>query len=236
MREVSFNGSVGKIEGRYTGGREVNSPLVLILHPHPQYGGSMDNKIVHVLYKVFVKHGFSILRINFRGVGKSAGVFDKGVGELSDAAAAADWLQNNSPSTSPFWVAGFSFGAWVAMQLMMRRPEVEGFVVVSPPANRYDFSFLSPCPVPGLIIQGDNDSIAEEAAVSQLAARLSASIKSKYMQYHVIEKADHFFRDHVEELTRVVDSYVSARLTADDSLLVGSDAEDERVYPPEYVE
>ncbi|MFV9839075.1 MAG: alpha/beta hydrolase [Aaplasma endosymbiont of Hyalomma asiaticum] len=221
MREVFFNGSAGKIEGRYTGGTDVNSPLVLILHPHPQYGGSMDNKVVYNLYKVFASNGFSVLRINFRGIGKSAGVFDKGIGELSDAAAAADWLQNNSPAVSSFWVAGFSFGAWVAMQLMMRRPEVEGFVAVSPPANRYDFSFLSPCPVPGLIVQGDNDSIAEESSVSQLAARLSASIKSDHMKYCVIEKADHFFRDYVDQLNRVVDSYIKSRVTGE-SLVVST--------------
>ncbi|SBO13730.1 Alpha/beta hydrolase family protein [Anaplasma phagocytophilum] len=219
MREVFFNGSAGKIEGRYTGGRDADAPLVLILHPHPQYGGCMDNKIVYNLYKVFANNGFSVLRINFRGIGKSAGVFDKGVGELSDAAAAADWLQNNSPVVSSFWVAGFSFGAWVAMQLMMRRPEVEGFVAVSPPANRYDFSFLSPCPVPGLIIQGDNDSIAEESAVSQLAARLSASIKSEHMQYCIIEKADHFFRDYMDQLNQVVDTYIKSRMSGKDSIV-----------------
>ncbi|MEH0831657.1 alpha/beta hydrolase [Anaplasma bovis] len=217
MREVFFNGSAGKIEGRFTGGRDANSPLVLILHPHPQYGGSMDNRIVYNLYKVFANNGFSVLRINFRGIGKSAGVFDKGVGELSDAAAAADWLQNNSTSVSSFWVAGFSFGAWVAMQLMMRRPEVEGFVAVSPPANRYDFSFLSPCPVPGLIIQGDNDSISEESSVAQLAARLSASIKSEHMQYCVIEKADHFFRDYMDQLDQVVDTYIKSRMSSEGS-------------------
>ncbi|MGN7678260.1 MAG: alpha/beta hydrolase [Anaplasma sp.] len=217
MREVFFNGPAGKIEGRYSGSRDADAPSVLILHPHPQYGGSMDNKVVYNLYRVFAMNGFSVLRINFRGIGKSAGVFDKGVGELSDAAAAADWLQSNSPSISSFWVAGFSFGAWVAMQLMMRRPEVDGFVAVSPPANRYDFSFLSPCPVPGLIIQGDNDSIAEEAAVSQLASRLGASIKSEYMQYCVVERADHFFRDHIGQLNKVVDAYVKSRLPADSS-------------------
>ncbi|WP_169193211.1 alpha/beta hydrolase [Anaplasma platys] len=219
MREVFFNGSAGKIEGRFTSGRDANAPLVLILHPHPQYGGSMDNKIVYNLYKVFAENGFSVLRINFRGIGKSAGVFDKGVGELSDAAAAADWLQNNSPAVSSFWVAGFSFGAWVAMQLMMRRPEVDGFVAVSPPANRYDFSFLSPCPVPGLIIQGDNDSIAEESSVSQLAARLGASIKSEFMQYCVIENADHFFRDYTEQLGKVVDAYLKARILGKESAI-----------------
>ncbi|QXK91913.1 alpha/beta hydrolase [Neoehrlichia mikurensis] len=212
MREVFLNGSAGKIEGKYYHNKDVNAPLALILHPHPQYGGSMDNKIVYNLYNIFINNGFSVLRINFRGVGKSTGSFDKGVGELNDGATAADWLQNNNPSIAPFWVAGFSFGAWIAMQLVMRRPEIEGFIAVSPPANKYDFSFLSPCPIPGLIVQGDNDSISDECVVSQLASKLKNSIKSEYMQYCVIEKADHFFRDHIDTFYQVVDSYIKSRL------------------------
>ncbi|KJV66030.1 MULTISPECIES: alpha/beta hydrolase [Ehrlichia] len=213
MREIFFNGAVGKIEGKYHHNKTLGAPLALIFHPHPQYGGNMDNKIVYNLYNIFANNGFSVLRINFRGVGKSSGNFEKGIGELSDGAAAADWLQNNNVASAPFWVAGFSFGAWVAMQLMMRRPEVEGFIAVSPPANKYDFSFLSPCPVPGLIVQGDQDSISDEAAVSQLAARLSNSIKSEYMQYYVIEKADHFFRDHMDKFNEIVDNYIKFRLS-----------------------
>ncbi len=74
-------------------------------------------------------------------------------GELTDAAVAIDWLQEHNSNNVPIWVVGFSFGAWVAMQLTMRRPEIVSFVALSLPATKYDFSFLSPCPVPGLIIQ-----------------------------------------------------------------------------------
>ena len=110
----------------------------------------MNNKIVYNLYSAFVKQGFSVLRFNFRGVGRSAGNFDGGVGELTDAATALDLLREYNPEAKSFWISGFSFGAWIAFHLLMRRPEIMGFVNVSPPTNLYDFSFLSPLPSPWL--------------------------------------------------------------------------------------
>ena len=87
----------------------------MILHPHPQGGGTMNNAIVQALYKTFVQRGFATLRFNFRGVGKSQGEFDNGVGELSDAAAALDWIQSFHLEAETTWVAGFSFGSLIGM-------------------------------------------------------------------------------------------------------------------------
>ena len=95
--------------------------------------------------------------LNFRGVGLSQGSFDNGDGELSDAAAAMDWLQAQHPESKESWVAGFSFGALIGMQLLMRRPELNSFVSVSPPADSDEFNFLAPCPVSGLILHGTKD-------------------------------------------------------------------------------
>ena len=119
----------------------------------------MNNKVVYNLHYTFFNLGFSCLRFNFRGIGKSQGQFDQGVGELSDAASALDYLQLHVPNARSCWVAGFSFGAWIAMQLLMRRPEVKGFVAVSPPAKTYDFNFLAPCPSSGMLINGKNDKV-----------------------------------------------------------------------------
>ena len=119
----------------------------------------MNNKIVQLLYKDFVRRGFATLRFNFRGVGKSQGTFDNGIGELSDAASALDWVQQIHPEAETTWVAGVSFGAWIGMQLLMRRPEIRGFISIAPPANMYDFSFLAPCPSSGIIIQGEADEV-----------------------------------------------------------------------------
>jgi len=217
MNEVFFNGNAGRIEGRYHKSRSDDAPLALVLHPHPQYGGNMNNKVVYYTYKAFANNDFSVLRINYRGVGNSTGTFDRGIGELGDAAVAVDWLQNTNPNSSSLWVAGFSFGAWIAMQLMMRRPEIESFIAISPPANKYDFSFLSPCPVPGLIVQGNQDSISEEESVKNLATKISSLIKNnKYFKYQVIQGADHFFRDHMSDITRIVNDYIRWRVVGGD--------------------
>ena len=124
MPDVIFNGPEGRLEGRYQHAKKNDAPVALILHPHPQYGGTMNNKVVYSLYHNFAKRGFSTLRFNFRGVGRSQGEFDNGQGELSDAAAALDWMQTQNANAKGCWIAGFSFGAWIAMQLMMRRPEI----------------------------------------------------------------------------------------------------------------
>ena len=144
MPEVIFPGPEGRLEGRFTPGPRPRAPVALILHSHPQAGGTMNNRIVQMLHKDFVRRGFATLRFNFRGVGKSQGTFDNGIGELSDAAAALDWVQQVHPEAEVTWVAGVSFGAWIGMQLLMRRPEIRGFISIAPPANMYDFAFLAP--------------------------------------------------------------------------------------------
>jgi alpha/beta superfamily hydrolase len=207
MPEVIFNGPDGRIEGRYQHAKTPNAPIALVLHPHPQYGGTMNNKVVYALYQTFVAKGFSVLRFNFRGVGRSQGQFDNGQGELSDAASSLDWLQTQNPNAPACWIAGFSFGAWIAMQLMMRRPEIGGFVSVAPPASIYDFSFLAPCPASGLIVHGDKDELVPLAAVNKLAQKLSSQ-KNIKIDYRVIEGADHFFASHGDNLNQIVESYL----------------------------
>ena len=207
MPEVIINGPDGRLEGRFQAGKEPNAPIALILHPHPQHGGTMNNKVVYNLYHSFTRQGFAVLRFNFRGVGRSQGSFDRGEGELSDAASALDWLQSINPNAQGCWVAGFSFGAWIGMQLLMRRPEIEGFVSVAPPANIYDFSFLAPCPASGLVVQGAADDLVPEAAVRKLVDKLSNQ-RDIEIAYKIIDNANHFFGNEMEQLTGAVEDYV----------------------------
>jgi alpha/beta superfamily hydrolase len=211
MPDVIINGPEGRIEGRYYHIRSPAAPIALVLHPHPQYGGTMNNKIVYLLYQTFVRRGFSTLRFNFRGVGRSQGSFDRGEGELSDAASALDWLQTHNPNAPFCWIAGFSFGAWIAMQLLMRRPEIASFIAVSPPANFYDFSFLAPCPSSGLIIHGVEDALVPIESVQKLVTKLSHQRDIK-IDFRKIPKADHFFTDQLEVLAAHVDAYIAAHL------------------------
>src|SRR6516162_1161510 len=208
MPEVIMNGPEGRLEGRYQHGEGPNAPIALMLHPHPQHGGTMNNKVIYTLYQLFAERGFSSLRFNFRGVGRSQGSFDRGEGELSDAAAALDWLQTYNPNASACWVAGFSFGAWIGMQLLMRRPEIASFVSVAPPASMYDFSFLAPCPVSGLVVQGDRDEVVAEAAVGKLVHKLHNQ-REITIDYRVVNGANHFFHNHLDDLSEAVGDYLS---------------------------
>src|SRR5471030_1529101 len=208
MPEVLINGPEGRLEGRYHHAKTPNAPIALLLHPHPQHGGTMNNKVVYTLFQVFVQQGFSVLRFNFRGVGRSQGSFDRGEGELSDAASALDWLQTYNPNATACWVAGFSFGAWIGMQLLMRRPEIASFVSIAPPASMYDFAFLAPCPASGLIVHGTKDNVVPEPDVQKLVDRLTAQ-KGIKITYDKIDGANHFFDKHEDEVVETVKGYVS---------------------------
>ena len=122
MPEVIFPGPEGRLEGRFHPGTRPRAPVALVLHSHPQAGGTMNNKIVQLLYQTFVKRGFATLRFNFRGVGKSQGVFDNGIGELSDAASALDWVQSIHPEAETTWVAGVKAWARISAGWKKDRP------------------------------------------------------------------------------------------------------------------
>ena len=211
MPEVIINGPEGRIEGRYQHSREPNAPIALLLHPHPQHGGTMNNKIVYALFRAFTKRGFSTLRFNFRGVGRSQGTFSRGEGELSDAASALDWLQTYNQNAAGCWIGGFSFGAWIGMQLLMRRPEIDSFISVAPPASMYDFSFLAPCPSSGLIVHGDQDEIVSVESVQKLVNKLSHQRDIK-ITYQILKGANHFVTDQMPQLEETISDYLDANL------------------------
>ena len=213
MPEVVLTGAAGRIEGRYTAGKTENAPIALILHPHPRAGGQMNHPVAVQLFHLFMKRGFSVLRFNFRGVGRSQGEFDSGIGELADAATALDWLQVTNPSASQCWVAGFDFGAWIGMQLLMRRPETDGFISVSPPTNMYDFSFLAPCPASGLMLHGSADAVTPPQEVEKVVSKLRTQ-KGIIIDYDVVDGASHFWTEHLPEVESRVGAYLDRRLDA----------------------
>jgi len=212
MPDVSFQGPAGRLEGKYFSQKEKNSPIAVILHPHPLHGGNMNNKVTYRLFETFVRNGFSVLRFNFRGVGNSEGTFDNGIGELGDAAAALDWLHSNHPHTPQIWLAGFSFGSWITLQMLMRRPDLKRFIAVAPPAGLYDMTFLSPCPTTGLVIYGGSDELTSPADTEHM---LKSTTRQKGISIHAakIPGADHFFTSHQEELIATVNTYIKQEST-----------------------
>jgi alpha/beta superfamily hydrolase len=214
MPEVIINGPEGRLECRYMPAESPDAPTALILHPEPDKGGTMNNRVTFALYQHFQSRGFAVMRFNFRGVGRSQGTYDNGEGELSDAATAMDWLQSQNPASTQCWIAGFSFGSWIGMQLMMRRPEIQGFISVTPPAATHDFSFLAPCPASGLIIHGEEDNAVPPDSVHKLVERLSIQ-KGVEVGVDIVPGANHFFTDHLDPLIARVSDYLDASLAQD---------------------
>jgi len=210
MPEVILTGPEGRLEGRYQPGTAPRAPVAILLQPHPAQG-TMNHPIVLALYQSFVRRGFATLRFNFRGVGRSQGTFDNGIGELSDAASALDWLQQFNPEAHTTWVGGFSFGAWIGMQLLMRRPEIKGFISIAPPANMYDFTFLAPCPSSGIIVDGEVDEVVPTAAVQKLVDKLKTQ-RHITIDHETIPGANHYFQNEMVELMAAVDAYLDMRL------------------------
>jgi len=211
-KEIFIPGPSGRIQAKYVKNKQQGAPIALVLQPHPQYGGTMNNRVVFETYNCFYKNGFSVIRINFRGVQKSDGVFDNGQGELADAAAALDWIEKENPGYGQCWVSGFSFGALICMQLIMRRPEVNKFISISPQPNVYDFTFLAPCPISGMVIYGKNDELVSEDSILNLKKRLSMQ-KNIDVKFDIINNANHFYKGKEKELTMSINKYLKDKMT-----------------------
>jgi alpha/beta superfamily hydrolase len=199
--EIFIPGPAGRLEAKYYKNPKFASPVAIVLQPHPQYGGSMNNKIVQTAYNVFLENGFSVIRINFRGVGKSEGVFDNGQGELSDAAAALDWIERENLDYSQ---------CLICMQLIMRRPEVNNFIAISPQPNVYDFSFLAPCPTSGQVLYSDRDELVTQESIDELDKRIKSQ-KGIEVLFTKIKDANHFFKEREKDLVKEIEKYIKEK-------------------------
>lgn len=171
----------------------------VVCHPHPLYGGTMDNKVVYTVARALESVGIPTLRFNFRGVGRSEGVYDGARGETDDAAAVADYGASRWPGRTPV-LAGFSFGAYVALRLAAQR-RVSHLITVAPPVARFEFDF-SPLGKPGcpwLLVQGDADELVDPAAVIGWARSLDPSPRLE-----VVPGVGHFFHGHLAQLREIV--------------------------------
>lgn len=211
MPDVIINGPVGRLEGFFHPGKNPESPMALVLHPEPNKNGTMNNRVSYASYRLFQEHGFAVMRFNFRGVGRSEPAPDpaleQGEGELADAAAVIDWLLDKCPSSNICWICGFSFGSWIGMQLMMRRPEITGFISLSPPAITQDFTFLAPCPVSGLIIHGNKNEIVPQEGLDEMVEKIPRQTGVS-VDVDIINGANHFFSTHLDEAMQSISRYL----------------------------
>ena len=207
MAEILINGAQGKLQGFYKN-KESSDNIGLVLHPRNCIENSMNNNVVSALFETFEKNNFSTLKINFRGVEKSDGELEEdGLGELSDAATALDWLQEQNQDVDNCWIAGVDFGAWIGSQLLMRRPEVIGFINIATPIKDFDFSFLTPCPASGLIIHPDKQIDVEHKNIQLLVKKLSAQKKIRIV--HKRMDTDINFKNKENELKKYSKKFIS---------------------------
>ena len=197
--ELLLEGPAGRIEAvtTYPPGYQAGAPISVICHPHPLYGGSMANKVVYMIYRTFMQLGVATLRFNFRGVGKTQGAFDEGRGEAEDLQALVAWFRERHPG-SPLWLAGFSFGAYVAARACQAITP-ERLLLVAPPVTMFDFASLPPIEVPYMVVQGGKDEIIKPEAVG----RWVVAQKTRPV-YHWMSDADHFFHGRMNHLQKAI--------------------------------
>ena len=177
----------------------------LVCHPHPLFGGTMHNKVVYQAAKTLARLGLPVLRFNFRGAGLSAGVHGKGRGEQEDVRAALDSLAGKFPGR-PLLLAGFSFGCWVGLRVGCADPRVTELAGIGTPVNDSDFSYLQCCDKPKLFLQGANDQFGARGKLEQMVAALPGENRVV-----VIEHADHFFAGKLDQLSRALTAWLTAR-------------------------
>ncbi|HLW79689.1 MAG TPA: alpha/beta family hydrolase [Terriglobia bacterium] len=178
----------------------------LVCHPHPQFGGTMHNKVVFRAAKAMVEAGAAVLRFNFRGVGTSEGEYDGGVGERDDVRAALDALTSRFPAAR-LCLAGFSFGASVGLAAGAGDRRVEVLVGLGLPVASTDFGFLRQAAKPKLIVQGTEDEYGPRAAVEALFRSLPDP-----KRIHWVDGADHFFTGRLDEVQAAIRGFVEETL------------------------
>lgn len=197
----TFDGPAGRIEALYREGSEDPGRAAVVCHPLPTHGGTMHNKVVYRAAKAFEGLGYAVLRFNFRGVGLSEGEFTDGEGETGDVAAALDWLAGENPGL-PIVVCGFSFGNAVGLPVGADDDRVDRLVGLGTPTDHFPFDRLVGVAKPKLFVQGDRD---EYGSLHALRAGLARVAEPRELV--VIDDADHFFTDRLEELREAIEGW-----------------------------
>ena len=199
LTPVTLHGSAGELEALLQT-HDPGEPQVtaVVLHPHPLYGGTLHNKVTHRVASTFHGLGAAVLRFNFRGVGKSAGAYDHGVGELDDARTAWAYVRERWPNARR-WLAGFSFGSWIAARLAAELHDAERLLLVAPPIHRNDFSVLRRATIDKRVIQGTADDVCKPQL---LHAEWPYWAEPKRLVE--VEGAGHFFDRKLEQLATAV--------------------------------
>lgn len=201
LREIP--GPAGRLEALLDMPDRPPRAVVVMGHPHPQYGGTMHTKMVYQGAKGFTRIGCAVVRFNFRGVGASVGTFDEGLGEMDDFRAAIDFAASRFPGFQ-IWAAGASFGAWIAASVGAGDPRVSMIVAIAAPVDGYDFDALTRCEKPKFFIHGEEDELIPIRKVRELYARMPEP-----KELAVIDAATHLFEGQAPEVGDAVEELLA---------------------------
>ena len=197
-----IQGPAGHLEILVTLSKKAKKFIIgIICHPHPLYGGTMNNKVVTTLFKVLDELRIQTVRFNFRGVGRSQGQYDNGVGEIEDLKAVLRWVKQTF-STDKIWLAGFSFGAYISAKVAYDQ-KVAQLISIAPPIFYEGFSLLTQMASPWLIAQGDQDEIVSFDQVKEFVHKISSPVN-----FLVIPGASHFFHGQLMQLKELLIHYL----------------------------
>lgn len=158
MVDIIITGDTGKLHAVYHKAEDDTAPIAVVLSGNPRLKHHMNDRVTYAMFRAFADAGFSVIRFDYRGVNDSEGALGTTADNMLDVATIIDWIQNKNEDSEKIWLGGNHLGAWYVLQALMRRPEVSGFAMVSPDSSVSDFSFLSPRPNRGLLLQGANES------------------------------------------------------------------------------
>lgn len=198
-QDIFISGPCGQLQavihqGDEAGHFAVRNALVIVCHPHPVHGGTMENKVVTTLMRTYRDLGIHVLRFNFRGVGKSEGSFDNAIGEVDDLLAAVAWAKQQLPQ-SPLLLAGFSFGSSIAGQASHQVDSLQHLTLVAPPVERYPYDRDGRFPCVLAVIQGDKDERVIADGVYQWVAAIQSP--AELLRY---PDAGHFFHGYLTQM------------------------------------
>jgi len=200
--ELVIDGPAGDLEALLESPVDAGpAGCAVVCHPHPVHGGTMTNKVTHTLARSFVGVGFTALRFNFRGVGRSDGVFDEGVGEVDDVLSAITWMRNTAPGL-PLWLAGFSFGAAMAIRAAVKAGP-DGLISIAPAVSRFAVDFERQPDCPWLILQGDEDELVDIEDTLAWVNELDPG-----PEIEVFPGTEHFFHGRLVQLREAVEAFV----------------------------
>lgn len=200
-----LRGPAGRLEAIIDEPSKPPRAVVVFAHPLPTHGGTMHTKAVFQGAKGLVRAGCAVLRFNFRGVGRSEGTFDQGAGEVEDFRAALDYMAAKYPGL-PLWAAGFSFGAWIALETGATDDRVTVLIGIAPPVSRsdYDFSNTRRSTKPKFFVQGEADEICPIQDMWKFYGELPEP-----KELVVVDGADHLFDGHTTEVGEALEDLLS---------------------------